>query len=79
MSKLQPQGHIYICLCDSHRPVNPNIRQRPYRGRYVVNAKNEKQALQLLKKECPFGSLWVYYQEDNYRIQPEFGKVIKEC
>lgn len=79
MSKHQSKGHIYICLCDSSRPRSPSLRQRPYRGRYIVHAKNEKQALQLLRRECPFGSLQVYYQEDDYRIQPEFGKIIKEC
>ena len=42
------------------------------------NAKNEKHALDILRKLCPFGSLQVYYQQDDYPIQPEFGEAIKQ-
>ena len=83
MSKSKPTGHIFICLCDYHRPYykigNSKIWERPYRGRYVVNAKNKKHALKVLREVCPFGSLQVYYQQDNYPLQPEYGKVIKEA
>ena len=85
MSKYKPKGHIYICLCDVFRPSRAGftmqkskIWERPYRGRYVVNAKNEKHALNILRKLCPFGSLQVYYQQDDYPIQPEFGEAIKQ-
>ena len=85
MSKHKPKGHIYICLCDVFRPSRTGftmqkskIWERPYRGRYIVNAKNEKHALEVLRKLCPFGSLQVYYQQDDYPIQPEFGEAIKQ-
>ena len=75
-------GHIFICLCDYHRPYfkigNSKIWERPYRGRYVVNAKNEKHALKILRKICPFGSLQVYYQQDNYPVQPTYGEAIRD-
>ena len=82
MSKSKPIGHIFICLCDYHRPYfkigNSKIWERPYRGRYVVNAKNEKHALKILRKICPFGSLQVYYQQDNYPVQPKYGEAIRD-
>ena len=85
MSKHKPKGHIYICLCDVFRPSRAGftmqkskIWERPYRGRYIVNAKNEKHALEILRRLCPFGSLQVYYQQDDYPIQPAFGEAIKQ-
>ena len=86
MSKHKPKGHIYFCLCDVFRPSKlhtwhrncAGFLDRPYWGRYIVNAKNEKQALKFLRKVCPFGSLQVYYQKDDYEIQPKFGEVIKQ-
>ena len=46
--------------------------------RELVKAKNEKHALDILRKLCPFGSLQVYYQQDDYPIQPKFGEAIKQ-
>lgn len=49
----------YICLVDAYRRPS---RQRNTSGRYIVCAKNEKEAKNLLQKAIGFGSVQVYYK-----------------
>ena len=74
MSKKKIQYHSYVGLCDAFRPDRTQLfhqtsdlqlYERPYRGRYYIMAKNEKKALELLRKACPFGSIQIYYQDDD--------------
>lgn len=49
----------YVCLVDNYRRSS---RQRNTVGRYIVCAKTEKEAKEILQKMIGFGSIQVYYQ-----------------
>lgn len=51
----------YVCLVDNHRRPS---RCRNTQGRYIVCAKSEKEAKELLQKKIGFGSVQVYYKID---------------
>lgn len=51
--------HTYVCLVDNYRRPS---RQRNTEGRYLVGAKSEDEAKELLQKAIKFGSIQVYYR-----------------
>ena len=76
MSK-KTHDHVYICLCDVFRPDGNTLGrmrlyERTYRGRYIIRANNERKALKLFRKACPFGSLQIYYQDDKFPSTVKF-------
>lgn len=64
MAKHKPNYSNYILLVDNYRRPS---RQRNTCGRYRVGAKTPGQAIQLLRAKIGFGSILVYY-EDNDKI-----------
>lgn len=52
----------YICLVDTHRRAS---RMRNTAGRYRVGARTEDEAKKLLQKAVGFGSIQVYYVDQN--------------
>lgn len=48
------------------------------KARYLVGAKNEKEAEEILKKKIgKHAKVNVYYKDENNRVK--YGEVIKEC
>lgn len=67
----------FVCLVDNYRRSS---RQRNTKGRYLVGAKNEKQAKDLLQKTIGFGSVQVYYEVETESGTDKFvndGQVLK--
>lgn len=60
--------HTYVCLVDNDRRPS---RQRNTKGRYLVGAKSEKEAKELLQKAIKFGSVQVYYRATDNKGQLE--------
>lgn len=58
----------YICLVDSYRRPS---RKRNTAGRYIVCAKNKKEAKELLQKAIGFGSVSVYYEVSSEGFRQE--------
>ncbi len=55
----------YVCLVDNYRRPS---RQRNTKGRYLVCAKTEREAKEILQDKIGFGSVQVYYQ-----VTEEYG------
>lgn len=67
----------YILLVDYHRPVR--LRRRSTEGRYRVAAKDEKEAIKLLREKIGIGSIQVYYRCDiNDPKNVAYKTVVKE-
>lgn len=49
----------YVCLVDNYRRPS---RQRNTMGRYLVCAKTESEAKEILQEKIGFGSIQIYYQ-----------------
>lgn len=73
MSKHKPRFANYIVLVDSCKP--PKFKHSTA-GRYRVGAKNEKQAEQIVRDYIKFGSVQVYYKDDE--MIAGYMEVIKE-
>lgn len=52
-------SRTFVCLVDNYRRPS---RRRNTAGRYLVGAKDEKEAKELLQKAVKFGSVQVYYE-----------------
>ena len=55
----------YVCLVDNYRRPS---RQRNTMGRYLVCAKTEREAKEILQNKIGFGSVQIYYQ-----VTEEYG------
>lgn len=65
----------YICLVDAHRT---SCTRRNTSGRYIVCAKNEKEAKKILQKAIGFGSISVYYNVADCGFAQEKQLVMKK-
>lgn len=65
----------YVLLVDYHSPRKHNTA-----GRYRVGARSEQEAKEFLKKRIGFGSIQVYYEDNNCHpsLRLNQGEVKKE-
>lgn len=74
MSKHKPIFANYIVLVDC---CKPSTFKHNTAGRYRVGAKNEKQAEQIVRDHIKFGSVQVYYKDEE--MIAGYMEVIKEA
>lgn len=60
----------YVCLVDNYRRPD---RQRNTAGRYLVCAKTEREAKEILQNKIGFGSVQVYY-----KVTKEYGLPVEK-